>query len=70
MKRKIASIIFILLVLITKYVLDNRIQSSTEDFQKVVVSRVVDGDTIVIDTGEKIRFILVNSPESVHSDKS
>ena len=30
-----------------------------------IVTRVVDGDTIVIDTGEKVRYIGMNTPESV-----
>lgn len=38
--------------------------------EETVVTRVVDGDTIVIESGEKVRFILVNCPESVHSDSS
>lgn len=33
------------------------------------VTRVVDGDTFVIDTGEKVRMILINTPESVHWDE-
>lgn len=44
--------------------------SFLEDFEKTTVTRVVDGDTIVISTGEKVRFILVNTPESVHPDDS
>lgn len=31
----------------------------------VTVSRVVDGDTIVINTGEKVRLIGINTPETV-----
>lgn len=30
---------------------------------EAVVSRVIDGDTIVLESGEKIRYILVNAPE-------
>ncbi len=35
-----------------------------------VVTRVVDGDTIEIDTGQKVRLIGVNSPESVDPRKT
>ena len=28
-----------------------------------VVNRVIDGDTIVLDTGDKIRYLLINTPE-------
>jgi len=33
--------------------------------QKVKVTRVVDGDTIVIESGEKVRFIGIDTPETV-----
>ncbi len=29
-----------------------------------VVSRVVDGDTVVLQTGERVRYLLVDTPES------
>ena len=38
-------------------------QSITTDF--VRVKRVVDGDTIELETGEKVRYIGMNTPESV-----
>ncbi len=31
---------------------------------KAVVTRVVDGDTVELDSGQKIRFLLLNTPES------
>ncbi|MBI4919139.1 thermonuclease family protein [archaeon] len=31
--------------------------------QSYIVTRVVDGDTLVIETGEKIRLICINTPE-------
>ena len=34
------------------------------------VTRVIDGDTVVIDNKEKIRLIGVDTPESVHPNKS
>lgn len=43
------------------------------NFEKAQVVRVVDGDTIVVNRGrgqEKVRFILVNTPETVHPTKS
>lgn len=40
------------------------------DMQKVHVSRVIDGDTIEIETGEHVRFIGVDTPETVHPKKS
>jgi len=34
-----------------------------------VVARVVDGDTLVLDGGEKVRLIGVDTPETVHPNK-
>ena len=33
-------------------------------FQKEIVQRVIDGDTIVLESGERVRFIGVNTPEA------
>ena len=35
----------------------------------VKVSRVVDGDTFVTDTGQRVRLIGVDTPETVHPSK-
>jgi micrococcal nuclease len=37
--------------------------------QLLTVTRVVDGDTLVLDNGEKIRLKGVDTPESVHPNK-
>lgn len=45
---------------------------STNNFEQAKVVRVVDGDTVVVDRGrgeEKIRFVLVNTPETKHPKK-
>lgn len=45
---------------------------TTNTFEEAKVLRVVDGDTIEIDRGkrkEKVRFVLVNTPETVHPKK-
>ncbi len=34
------------------------------------VSRVIDGDTIELEGGQKVRYIGINSPETVHPEKS
>ena len=36
----------------------------------VLVERVVDGDTFVLEDGQRVRLIGVDTPESVHPDKS
>lgn len=38
--------------------------------QLVKVTRVIDGDTIEIEGGQKVRYIGVDTPETVHPDKS
>lgn len=39
-------------------------ETNSGDFVKVTVQRVVDGDTFELTTGEKVRIIGVNTPES------
>jgi micrococcal nuclease len=35
-----------------------------------VVERVIDGDTVVLDTGDKVRYLMINAPETTngHND--
>lgn len=42
---------------------------SSNTFEEVVVERVVDGDTIVVSGGQKVRLILVDTPETKHPKK-
>lgn len=44
------------------------IRPGKQEFTAMVI-RVVDGDTIVIDTGQKVRYIGMNSPETVDPRK-
>lgn len=37
--------------------------------QQATVSRVIDGDTIELETGEKVRYIGVDTPETKHPNK-
>ncbi len=43
--------------------------STPEAHSFVLVARVVDGDTIELETGEKVRYIGVNTPETVSPKK-
>lgn len=36
--------------------------------EKTRIDRVVDADTVIIESGQKVRLILINAPESVHAD--
>lgn len=43
---------------------------NVRNFQKTHVTKVIDGDTIEIESGEHVRFIGVDTPETVHPKKS
>ena len=38
--------------------------------QTAVVTRVIDGDTIVIESGQKVRYIGIDTPETKHPTKA
>ncbi|MFO7886874.1 MAG: thermonuclease family protein [Eubacteriales bacterium] len=44
---------------------DNDAPENFKNMEKTIVERVVDGDTIVISGGERVRLIGINTPESV-----
>ena len=60
---KIISCSYLFLFLITLSV----INTYASDFR--TVKRVIDGDTIVLENGERVRLIGVDTPESVHPNK-
>lgn len=41
-----------------------------KNLQKTTVTKVIDGDTIIIESGERVRYIGVDTPETVHPKKS
>ena len=44
-------------------------KTGNENTQLTLVQRVVDGDTFVIESGEKVRLIGIDTPETVHPRK-
>lgn len=55
--------------------LENDLQETTPEVlaltqEETVVTRVVDGDTIEIESGQKVRYIGIDTPETVHPQKS
>lgn len=48
---------------------NTKITVATAPATGLVVKRVVDGDTMELNTGEKVRFIGVNTPETHHPTK-
>jgi len=47
---------------------DNNL-NNLNNLEKVVVKRVIDGDTIVLDDDRRVRYIGINTPETVHPNK-
>lgn len=45
------------------------IKGASDDQEKVLVSEVIDGDTIILSTGERVRYIGIDTPETVHPTK-
>lgn len=48
---------------------EQRVENNQQLSDTVGVARVIDGDTIVLITGEKVRYIGVDTPETVHPKK-
>lgn len=44
-------------------------QNINDNSSAVLVTRIIDGDTIVIEGGQKVRYIGINTPETVHPTK-
>lgn len=45
-------------------------QPTTNTGQATLVTRVIDGDTIEIETGQKVRYIGIDTPETKHPKKT
>jgi endonuclease YncB( thermonuclease family) len=43
--------------------LDNAVENILLDYETAVVERVIDGDTVVINSGESVRLLGINAPE-------
>lgn len=48
---------------------DSEISAKPNEKRTYLVTRVIDGDTIEIETGQSIRYIGIDTPETVHPDK-
>lgn len=42
------------------------VSAPTSDTESVIVARVIDGDTVELEDGRKLRYIGIDAPESVH----
>ncbi len=55
---------------IAEKVASSSAQSALENIEPQKVSRVIDGDTIELENGQKVRYIGINTPETVDPRKS
>lgn len=75
-RRKLISVAGSILILLTialfNFLEKSNLPTNSKNVSSTsyVVTRVVDGDTIEIETGQKVRYIGVNTPESVDPRKS
>ena len=58
--KQIKSLLIILLALIISYFYPSNLNQTNK---KILVSRVIDGDTMELNTGEKLRYIGIDTPE-------
>ena len=43
--------------------------SDLQLFEDALVSRVIDGDTVELENGERVRYLGIDTPETVHPSK-
>ncbi|MEW4488549.1 thermonuclease family protein [Thalassoglobus sp. JC818] len=65
-------VLFVLLILWIAYrlysVSEQQQQAPVATYENVVVARVVDGDTLLLDSGARLRLLGVDTPETKHPD--
>ena len=43
--------------------------SGTRAFEEALVVRIIDGDTVELENGDRVRYLGIDTPETVHPDK-
>ena len=43
--------------------------SGTRAFEEALVVRIIDGDTVGLENGDRVRYLGIDTPETVHPDK-
>ena len=43
--------------------------NGTRAFEEALVVRVIDGDTVELENGDRVRYLGIDTPETVHTDK-
>jgi len=64
-KKVIIFLLIVILIAINYFWIDNKLTNFIIDsqYETVVVKRVIDGDTIELDNGKKVRLLGINTPE-------
>ncbi|PIO08644.1 hypothetical protein COU59_00875 [Candidatus Pacearchaeota archaeon CG10_big_fil_rev_8_21_14_0_10_34_12] len=62
-EKTIFVVLVILLITINYNFLNNKVEDFFTDYQTGVVERVIDGDTLVLETSEHVRLLGINTPE-------
>ncbi len=64
-RENIILLVFLLLVFfaVNYGFLDRAVENLLLDYETAIVERVIDGDTVVIDSGESVRLLGINAPE-------
>ena len=68
MNQKIKILLVIVSILLIIFLFGSYCQNRAIIYQKVKVIRVIDGDTIEIEGGQKIRYIGMDTPETVNPE--
>jgi micrococcal nuclease len=69
-KRKVIGAIVFILISITTQFIPQQKKEIKQNNSFIKVSRVIDGDTIELENGKKVRYIGIDSPELHHPKKS
>ena len=68
--RLIVTAIFLLFVVLISFINKNKIIPAENNFVgNFIVSKVIDGDTILLQNGEKVRYIGIDTPETIDPRK-
>ncbi len=59
----------LLLVAVAAVGLASILTGDGDDQDTLLVTRVIDGDTIELENGEVVRYLLIDTPETVHPEK-
>ena len=57
------SFIFLIILIIIYIYLQSSNELIVDNYNEIIVTKVVDGDTVITSDGEKIRIIGINAPE-------